>query len=63
MHIKSERMCVACRQKKEQHEMLRISRLGDDYVIDFNHKLGGRGAYICKEKECLNLTIKNYIYY
>ena len=38
--------------------MLRIARVDQQFVIDIHHKLGGRGAYICKDKQCINLTIK-----
>ena len=58
MHIKQERKCVACRECKQQNEMLRIARIKEEYVIDLNHKLGGRGAYVCKDKKCIDLTIK-----
>lgn len=58
MHIKQVRRCVACRESKLQSEMLRIARIDEEYVIDLNHKLGGRGAYICKDTKCIDLTIK-----
>lgn len=58
MHIKLNRKCVACRECKQQNEMLRIARIQDQFVIDAKHKLGGRGAYVCKNKNCIDLTIK-----
>lgn len=58
MHVKQERRCVACRENKQQHEMLRIARIYQDYVFDENNKLGGRGAYVCRDKKCIDLTIK-----
>ena len=58
MHIKKERRCVACRQNKQQNEMLRIARINEDFIIDENQTLGGRGAYICRDTKCLDLTIK-----
>ena len=58
MHIKQNRRCVACRETKQQNEMLRIARINDEFIIDENHKLGGRGAYVCKDNNCINLTIK-----
>lgn len=58
MHIKQNRRCVACRETKQQNEMLRIARINDEFLIDENHKLGGRGAYVCKDNNCINLTIK-----
>ena len=38
--------------------MLRIARINQEYLLDENNKLGGRGAYICKDKMCIGLTIK-----
>ena len=38
--------------------MLRIARINNEYVIDGKHKLGGRGAYVCKDPKCVELTIK-----
>ena len=58
MHIKQERRCVACRQNKQQKEMLRIAKIDDNYFIDKNHNLDGRGAYVCLNSNCINLTIK-----
>ena len=58
MHIKQERRCVACRENKQQNEMLRIARVNNNYLIDEKHILGGRGAYICANKKCVELTIK-----
>ncbi|MBQ9795892.1 MAG: YlxR family protein [Clostridia bacterium] len=58
MHIKQERKCVACRECKQQHDMLRIARINQEFLIDENNQLGVRGAYICKDKKCIDLTIK-----
>ena len=58
MHIKQERKCVACRNSKQQNEMLRIARINDQFLIDEKHNLFGRGAYVCKDPKCIELTIK-----
>lgn len=58
MHIKQERRCVACRTNKQQSKMLRIARIENQYIIDKNQKLGGRGAYVCCDSKCIDLTIK-----
>lgn len=58
MSIKQSRRCVACRESKQQNQMLRITRINNEYLIDINNKLGGRGAYVCKDSNCINLTIK-----
>ena len=58
MHIKQTRKCVACRENKQQNEMLRIARIKNEYIIDENHNLDGRGAYVCRNPKCFELTIK-----
>lgn len=58
MHIKQQRKCVACRESKQQNEMLRIAKVKDCFMLDENHKLGGRGAYVCRNNQCISLTIK-----
>lgn len=58
MPIKQQRKCVACREVKNQSDMLRITKIGEDYFLDTKQKLGGRGAYVCKTQACIDLTIK-----
>ena len=58
MHIKQQRKCVSCRNCKHQNEMLRIAKVQDSFLVDSNHKLGGRGAYVCKDNLCIEQTIK-----
>ena len=58
MHTKKERKCVSCRVNKQQHEMLRVARVNDSYIIDQTQKLGGRGAYVCLNADCIANAIK-----
>ena len=62
MHIKSERRCVACRESKQQQDMIRVCKINDTMQIDTQNKLGGRGAYVCKNKDCIELTIKKRLF-
>ncbi len=62
MHIKKERRCVLCRTNKQQNEMLRVARINNNYVLDLSQNLGGRGAYVCKCKECLSMAIKKRVF-
>lgn len=57
MHI-PQRMCVACRQMKPKGELIRIVKSGDAVQIDKSGKKNGRGAYICRNAECIK-TAKN----
>lgn len=48
------RMCAVCRERREKRELVRIVKSGDGKVqIDIHGKLSGRGAYICRDGECI----------
>ena len=48
------RMCTACREMKPKIELVRVVRTTEGEIkLDLTGKLNGRGAYICKSKECL----------
>ena len=49
-----KRMCVVCRDMKEKKELVRVVHSKDgETKIDLTGKANGRGAYICKSKECI----------
>lgn len=53
------RRCVGCGEMKEKKEMLRVIRTPEEeIVLDATGKKNGRGAYICKNKECLQKAQK-----
>ena len=53
------RLCTACRQMKDKKSLFKIVRsLNDKAEIDFLYRMEGRGAYICKSKECVELAKK-----
>lgn len=58
---KQERRCVACRQVGNQNDLIRIAKIDGEFVLDKLHKLGGRGAYICNNSNCLNIVIKKHL--
>ncbi len=62
MHLKQSRRCVACRQSKLQNEMLRLTKINNQILIDEKNKLGGRGAYVCKNDDCIKLAIKKKLF-
>ncbi|MBE6749594.1 MAG: YlxR family protein [Ruminococcaceae bacterium] len=48
------RMCTGCREMKPKKELVRVVKTTENEVkLDLTGKLNGRGAYICKNKECL----------
>ena len=53
------RMCVGCREMKEKRELIRIVRTPEGNAeIDPTGKKSGRGAYICRQTECLKRSIR-----
>ena len=53
------RMCVGCREMKEKRELIRIVRTPEgDTVLDPTGKRSGRGAYVCRQAECLRRAIR-----
>ena len=53
------RMCVGCREMKEKRSLLRIVK-SPEGAISFDRvgKAPGRGAYVCKSKECLDRAVR-----
>ena len=47
------RMCVVCREMKPKHECIRVVKVDDEFVVDDTGKINGRGAYVCKNDQCL----------
>ncbi len=47
------RTCVACRECKDKAEFFKITKQGEEVFVDFENKLFGRSAYICKSLECI----------
>ena len=53
------RMCVACKQMQPKKELVRIVKNNEGKIfIDLSNKANGRGAYICKTKECFDKCIR-----
>lgn len=53
------RMCVGCREMKEKRELIRIVRTPEgETVLDSTGKRSGRGAYVCRQVECLRRAIR-----
>jgi predicted RNA-binding protein YlxR (DUF448 family) len=54
-----QRMCVGCREMKDKKELIRIVRTPDGSIeIDKTGKRSGRGAYLCSNRECLDVAVK-----
>ena len=47
-------MCAGCREGKSKKELVRVVKSPDGEIsVDLTGKKPGRGAYICKNEDCL----------
>ena len=54
------RQCVGCGEMKSKKEMMRVIKTPEDeIVLDDTGKRNGRGAYICRERSCLQKAQKS----
>ncbi len=54
------RQCVGCGEMKGKRDMIRILKTAEDQIcLDATGKKNGRGAYICRSRECLQKARKN----
>ena len=54
------RMCVGCREMKPKRELIRVVRSPEGEVsMDATGKKPGRGAYLCRNPQCLEKAIRN----
>ena len=55
-----QRKCIACQDRDNKKELIRIVKNKEGEIfIDLTGKANGRGAYICKDCECLKKAIKS----
>ena len=52
------RKCVACGNMFEKDKLFRIVRTCDGIQLDMTQKAQGRGAYICKNDDCIDNAFK-----
>ena len=58
-----QRMCVSCRIVQNKAAMLRVvKKLDGNFDIDISGKEQGRGAYICKNLECIKKATKKHLF-
>ena len=55
---KPMRRCIACRESKPQDELIRFVLDGQHPAADISGKADGRGFYLCRNAECLQIAIK-----
>lgn len=56
---KPMRRCVGCNVSKEKKELIRVIRdMNGEVHLDATGRANGRGAYVCRNMECLELAVK-----
>ncbi|MTK11284.1 MAG: YlxR family protein [Clostridiaceae bacterium] len=54
-----QRMCTGCMEMKPKKELIRVVKDTDgDISVDLTGKKNGRGAYVCRNIECLEKAFK-----
>ena len=54
------RQCVGCREHRPKRELVRVVRSPEGNVsLDFSGKANGRGAYLCRNPECLKKAVRS----
>ena len=49
------RMCIVCRERSDKKELVRVVKnKNGEIFLDKTGKANGRGAYVCKSKECFD---------
>ena len=51
---KPQRTCLGCREVRDQQDLIRfVCSPEGEILVDYRHRLPGRGAYACPERGCL----------
>ncbi len=54
------RQCVGCRTQRPKRELVRVVRSPEGALsVDTRGKKPGRGAYVCRDPECLKKAIRS----
>ena len=54
------RQCVGCREMKSKRDMIRILKTPEgEFMLDPTGRKNGRGAYICRDAQCLEKAKKS----
>lgn len=55
------RMCNGCGEMKAKNQLIRVVRDNEGNIsLDLTGKKNGRGAYLCRNADCLKLARKNH---
>ena len=54
------RQCVGCGEMRGKKDMMRVLKTAENEIcLDTTGKKNGRGAYVCRSRECLKQARKN----
>ncbi len=54
------RMCIGCGEMRPKKELIRVVKSPEDEIsLDFTGKKAGRGAYLCRSRDCLSSAQKS----
>jgi hypothetical protein len=53
-----QRSCIACREKRDKKDLIRLVYNASIVEIDPKGKKVGRGAYLCSKYECWDIGLK-----
>jgi len=54
------RRCLGCGVSKPKRELIRIVRTGaGEIFVDPTGKANGRGAYLCRDEQCLQKAVRS----
>ena len=54
-----QRRCVGCGQSRTKRELIRVVRTpAGEFLLDATGRVPGRGAYLCRDKECLEKALR-----
>lgn len=56
---KAQRSCLGCRQVRDKTDLIRFVCAPDGTIlVDYRHRLPGRGAYTCADRACLEQAVR-----
>lgn len=56
-----QRSCIGCGETKDKRDLIRVLRTPErEFMIDLTGRKNGRGAYLCRNPECLERAIKRH---
>ena len=53
-----ERKCVGCGKIKDRQELIKITKVDDDIIVNPDSKKFGRSVYVCYNNVCIENAFK-----